>query len=106
MMRFVHQRVGVQSWVCHNSVDEVVHHSSDVVNATKSVVKEDFSSDCMIKLLKDHSVPELVSKTTLSQYWPMLRMEVFCRYAPTLSSGHPATKVRGRWPDAIRTASN
>jgi hypothetical protein len=39
MVRFVHQGVGVQSRVYHDSIDEVVYHGSDAIDATKSVVK-------------------------------------------------------------------
>jgi hypothetical protein len=33
MVRFVHQRIGVQPRVCHDSVDEVVYHSGDALYA-------------------------------------------------------------------------
>jgi len=36
MVRFVHQRIGVQSRVCHDSVDKFVHHGGDAVDASKS----------------------------------------------------------------------
>ena len=39
MMRFVYQGIRIQSRVYHNSVDEVVHHCSDAVDATKSIVE-------------------------------------------------------------------
>jgi hypothetical protein len=41
MVCFVHQRIGVQSRVCHDSVDEVVHHGGDAVDAAKSVVERE-----------------------------------------------------------------
>jgi len=37
MVRFVHEGIGVQSRVTHNSVYEVVHDGSDAIDATKSV---------------------------------------------------------------------
>src|SRR5260370_13887110 len=39
MVRFVHQGIGIQSGVYHDSVNEVVHHGSDAIHATKSVVE-------------------------------------------------------------------
>jgi hypothetical protein len=42
MMRFVHQGIGVQSRVNHDSVYEVIHHGSDAVVATKSAVERAF----------------------------------------------------------------
>jgi hypothetical protein len=39
MVGFVHQRIGVQSWVCHDSVDEIIDHGGDAVDSAKSVVK-------------------------------------------------------------------
>ena len=42
MVRFVHQRIGISSRVDHDSVDEVVYHSSDAINAAKSMVEREF----------------------------------------------------------------
>jgi len=39
VVSLVHERVGVQSRVVHDSVDEVVHHGSDVIDTTESVVE-------------------------------------------------------------------
>src|SRR5258708_7260078 len=39
MVRFVYQGIGSQSRVDHDSVNEVVHHGSDAIHATKSVVE-------------------------------------------------------------------
>src|SRR5713101_1699759 len=39
MVRFVYQGIGIQSRVYHDSVNEVVHHGSDAIHATKSVVE-------------------------------------------------------------------
>jgi hypothetical protein len=51
MVCFVHQRIGVQSRVCHDSVDEVVHHGGDAVDAAKSVVERELFCLGMINLL-------------------------------------------------------
>ena len=42
MVGFVHLRVGVQSRVYHDSVDEVIHHGGDAIDTPKSVVKREF----------------------------------------------------------------
>src|SRR5260370_1092839 len=39
MVRFVYQGIGSQSRVDHDSVNEVVHHGSDAIYSTKSVVE-------------------------------------------------------------------
>src|SRR6266568_2060073 len=39
MVRFVHQGIGIQSRVAHDSVDQVVYYGSNAIDATKSVVE-------------------------------------------------------------------
>ena len=34
MVRFVHSRIGIQSRIYHDPVDEVVYHGSDAINST------------------------------------------------------------------------
>src|SRR5713226_3370276 len=45
MMRFVYQGIGIQSRVCHDSVDEIVYDCRNAIHATESVVEEGFSAD-------------------------------------------------------------
>lgn len=39
MVRFVHQGIGIQSRIYHDSVDEVVDDRGDAIDATKSIVE-------------------------------------------------------------------
>jgi len=57
VVRFVHQRMAF-SLGRHHSVDEVVYHGGDAVDAAKSVVKEGFSADSITNLLRGDSVSE------------------------------------------------
>ena len=38
-MRFVHEGIGIQSRIDHDSVDQVVYDGSDAVDTAKSIVK-------------------------------------------------------------------
>jgi hypothetical protein len=39
MMRLVNGGIGIQSWIDHDSVDEVVYHGGDAIDATKSFIQ-------------------------------------------------------------------
>jgi hypothetical protein len=39
MMRFVHQGIGIQPRICHDSVDKLIYDRNDAIDATEFIVE-------------------------------------------------------------------